>query len=226
MTKSPTAAMIFCAGFGTRMGALTKHIPKPMVPLQGRPMVDHAIDLLHDAGIGRLVANIHYLSQEIEPHLASKGVVVSPETPEILDTGGGLKFALPLLRSEPVITLNPDAAWTGPNPVSRLVDAWHPDMQALLLLVPLSKATTRRDTGDFSLKKGEIERNGDYLYTGLQIVRTDRLVDIDDQVFSLNKYWDHLASNGPLHGTVYEGRWCDIGNPEGLAAAEEMLSRV
>ncbi|MEP0641207.1 MAG: NTP transferase domain-containing protein, partial [Roseobacter sp.] len=149
-------AMIFSAGFGTRMGPLTKDMPKPMVPLAGRPMIDYAVDLLRDAGVRQIVANTHYLPSKIEPHLSALDIEAIREDPEILDTGGGLKAALPLFDEDIVVTLNPDAAWLGPNPIKRLIQAWRPEMQALLLLVPMVDASTTRTTGDFSLEQGEI----------------------------------------------------------------------
>ena len=132
MSQQINAAMIFAAGFGTRMGELTRSTPKPMLPLAGRPMIDHAIDLVRNAGIVRVVANTHYLADQIEPHLVRRDVVAVRETPEILETGGGLKAALPHLGADPVVTLNPDAAWTGSNPISTLLNAWRPEMSALL----------------------------------------------------------------------------------------------
>jgi N-acetyl-alpha-D-muramate 1-phosphate uridylyltransferase len=222
----PECAMIFAAGFGTRMGAMTATTPKPMIQLNGRPMVDHSIALLRNAGIDRIVANTHYLSDRIAPHLKDAGVTVLFEQPCILETGGGLKAARRALGASPVVTLNPDTAWIGPNPVSELLDAWRANMTALLLLVPLSHADTERNTGDFSLEQGEIRRSGDYLYTGAQIIRTDRLDEIDASVFSLNTYWDHLSATGPLNGTLYSGRWCDIGTPDGLARAEKRIRDV
>lgn len=226
MTDLPRAAMIFAAGFGTRMRALTRDVPKPMLPLAGRPMIDHAIDLVRDAGIDRIVANTHYLHDAIAPHLTAHGITVLHETPDILETGGGLKAALPALVTSPVVTLNPDAAWTGPNPIRTLLAAWRPEMRALLLLVPLGKAHTTRTNGDFSLEQGEIHRTGDYLYTGAQILRTENLASFPGTAFSLNRYWDHLAETGPLHGVVHTGQWCDIGHPEGLARAESLIADV
>lgn len=213
------AAMIFAAGMGTRMGHLTKETPKPMVPVLGRPMVDYTIDLLKDAGVSHLVANTHYLPDQIVPHLKLQGVTVLHEDP-ILETGGGLRAARSSLRVDPVITINPDAAWRGPNPIVELVSAWRNEMQALLLLVA---SPTGSANDDFSLEQGTIRRTGAFRYTGLQIIRTDRLPEIQESVFSLNAYWDLLAASGPLHGVVYTGNWCDIGTPEGLGQAEKML---
>ena len=226
MSDQINAAMIFAAGFGTRMGELTRTTPKPMLPLAGRPMIDRAIDLVRDAGITRIVANTHYLADQIEPHLAQRDVVPLRERPKILETGGGLKVALPHLGADPVVTLNPDAAWTGPNPISTLLDAWRPEMAALLLVMPVEKALTDRSMGDFSLENGELRRQGSYLYTGAQIIRTDRLTEIAEEGFSLNLYWDLLSKTGPIHGVVHQGGWCDIGHPEGLVAAERMLKNV
>lgn len=226
MSQQINAAMIFAAGFGTRMGELTRSTPKPMLPLAGRPMIDHAIDLVRNAGIVRVVANTHYLADQIEPHLVQRDVVAVRETPEILETGGGLKAALPHLGADPVVTLNPDAAWTGSNPISTLLNAWRPEMSALLLLIPLTNALTDRSDGDFSLENGELRRKGSFLYTGAQIIRTDCLAEIAEESFSLNLYWDLLSRTGPIHGVLHQGGWCDIGHPEGLTAAERMLKNV
>lgn len=217
-----TASMIFAAGFGTRMGALTKDVPKPMLPLAGRPMIDHAIDLLRDGGVSKIVANTHHLADRIAPHLRAKGVIDCYEDP-ILETGGGLRAALPALETDPVITFNPDAAWKGPNPVKILRNAWRDDMQALLVLVSVDRALGTAPPGDFSLEQGRINRGGPFRYTGLQMIRTDRLGEIADEAFSLNTYWDLLAESGMLHGVEYPGTWCDIGNPEGLRQAEDLF---
>lgn len=214
------AAMIFAAGFGTRMGDLTKTTPKPMLQLAGRPLIDHSIDHLRAAGINRIVANTHYLADCIAPHLKDAGIKTSHEDP-ILETGGGLRTALPLLGPSPVITLNPDVAWNGPNPVSELLANWRDDMQALLMLTPSPDGA---EADDFSLEQGELRRSGPYRYTGLQLIQTHRLHDIETPVFSLNAYWDMLSDAGPLHGCIYSGKWRDVGTPEGLMAAEDLLS--
>ena len=181
-----TSAMIFAAGFGTRMGALTANTPKPLIPIAGRPMIDHAIDLLRDAGISKIVANAHYLSDQMSAHLSARDVLVSVETDQILDTGGGLRAALPLLGQGPVITINPDAIWIGPNPIADLLSAWNPSMNALLSLVPNDHVYGTSNSGDFSLKQGVIARNGPFIYGGAQVIKTDEMHNIPSDVFSLN----------------------------------------
>lgn len=211
--------MIFAAGFGTRMGPLTRDTPKPLLPVDGRPMIDHCIDLLRDAGVENIVANTHYLPEQLEAHLKTRGVAPIRED-EILETGGGLKAALPLLGAEPVITMNPDALWFGQNPVKALLSAWTPDMTGLLML-----AETGGEDADFSLEHGRIQRKGSLRYTGLQIIRTERLKDIPDTVFSLNKYWDLILETEGLHGVRFDGRWIDIGTQDALRAANAEFKR-
>ncbi|MGI9388898.1 MAG: nucleotidyltransferase family protein [Boseongicola sp.] len=221
MNASEISLMIFAAGFGTRMAGLTNDMPKPMLPLSGRPMVDYAVDLARDAGIRKIAANTHYLSDKIEPHLERLGVSVCREEPEILDTGGGLRAANHLLLS-PTFTLNPDAGWLGANPLTELSNAWQDHMQALLLLVPSGRAKGRVGSGDFSIENGRLTRGGSLIYTGAQIIRTEGLASISLKAFSLNMYWDALEKDGALYGAIYSGQWCDIGTPEGLTLAEQM----
>ncbi|MDJ1015949.1 MAG: nucleotidyltransferase family protein [Paracoccaceae bacterium] len=223
MIGPPKAAMIFCAGFGTRMGALTRETPKPLLRLKGQPLVDHAANLTREAGIETIVANTHYLYDQMEAHLTRIGVTPIRETPDILDTGGGLKAALPLLGPDPVATLNPDAAWRGPNPLSALASAWRQGMSALLLVVPRTRALQRQGAGDFDMTGNRLSRGGGYVYTGAQILDTRRLSEIDRPAFSLNLFWDLLDAKSGIHGLVYDGDWCDIGHPEGLKAAEALI---
>lgn len=219
MSRASSSAVVFCAGFGTRMRHLTRDVPKPMVRLRGRPMIDHAVSLLRDAGIDHVFANTHHLADRIEPHLADLGVAYRRETPDILDTGGGLKALLPLLPDGPVVTLNPDSAWRGANPVSQLLSAWGPGMSCLLLLTPLSR-TTRKAPGDFALADGKVTRKGDFVYTGAQIIDPRLVADIDQDIFSLNLAWDRAIANESAHAIIHDGDWADIGTPEGLARIE------
>jgi N-acetyl-alpha-D-muramate 1-phosphate uridylyltransferase len=228
MRPAPPPLMLFAAGFGTRMGALTAARPKPLIPVAGRPLIDHALALADAAGITRLVANTHYLPDQITAHLAPRGVAISHETPAILETGGGLKAALPLLGRNPVLTLNTDAVWTGENPLTQLIAAWDgARMDGLLLLLPASQATGHSGTGDFLMDAdGRLTRAmgaAGTVYLGAQMLRTDGLSDISEEVFSLNLLWDRMITDRRLFGVIHAGRWCDVGRPEGIAQAEALL---
>lgn len=216
--------MIFAAGLGTRMGELTRETPKPMLPLMGAPLIDHAIRHIKDANASPIVANVHYLADRIRPYLEERALSVSDESSRLLDTGGGLKAALPMLGSSPVITLNSDAVFAGPNPIVHLAEAWDDGMDALLLLVPGERAMARAGGGDFSLTSGVIQRGGAYVYTGAQIIRTETVQEQDREIFSLNVVWDGLMRRGRVAGVVYPGTWCDVGHPDGLFEAERLLS--
>lgn len=218
--------MLFAAGRGTRMRPLTEDRPKPMVEVAGRPLVDHALALADAAGIARRVANTHYLPETLTAHLGARGVAVSHE-PDLLDTGGGLRAALPLLGPGPVLTLNADAVWAGPDPqpdpLGALIRAWRPGMGALLLLVPLARALGRAAPDDFALTPRGLARRGPLAYTGAQMIDPAVLDGIPGTVFSLNAAWDALAARGRLAGLVWDGAWCDVGTPRGIPLAEAML---
>ncbi|SDW97504.1 MurNAc alpha-1-phosphate uridylyltransferase [Celeribacter indicus] len=214
--------MIFCAGRGTRMGELTRDLPKPMIEVAGRPLVDHAIAQL--AGVGRLVANLHYFPEKLATHLASAGVETVFE-PELLETGGGLKNALDRFTGEAVFTMNTDAVWKGPRAAEVLAAAWDPTrMDALLLTVPHAHAHGHAGPGDFDIgPEGHLVRGRETIYTGLQILRTSTLDDIAERCFSLNTVWERLLETKRIFGAVYPGEWCDVGHPEGIAVAERVL---
>lgn len=228
MTTSPQAVMVFSAGFGTRMGALTRDLPKPLIPVAGRPLIDHALDLVRAVHPARVVANLHYHADQLAEHLAPLDVLVSHEHPDILETGGGLRAALPLLGSGPVYTMNSDAIWSGPNPLQLLQNAWDPDrMDALLMCVPIEHTVGHSGRGDFQMDAdGRITRGSGLVYGGVQILKTEQLGDIAERAFSLNLLWDRMHQNGRLFGLNYPGRWCDVGRPEGIALAEELLADV
>jgi N-acetyl-alpha-D-muramate 1-phosphate uridylyltransferase len=229
MRQNPGSLMLFAAGFGTRMGALTADRPKPLIPVAGRALIDHALAIADAAQITQRVANLHYLGDQIAAHLAGRDVALSWERDKILETGGGLRAALPLLGDGPVMTLNTDAVWTGQNPLSQLLAAWDGDrMDALLLLSPAENALGHTGRGDFLLDEGgRIARaNGasGAVYLGAQIIRTDMLAEIPDAVFSLNQLWDKMIAKGRAFGLIHQGGWCDVGKPEGIAQAEAMLA--
>lgn len=226
MTRAPSALMLFAAGFGTRMRPLTDDRPKPLIEVAGRSLADHALDQTRHVGLGKIVANLHYKPELLAAHLAARGVETVLETPDILDTGGGLRNALPLLGEGPVFTLNTDAVWAGRSPLAVLRDAWDPArMDALLCLVPVADARGYRGRGDFTMaEQGSLSRGPGHVYGGAQIVKTDRLGGIDDKVFSLNRVWDAMQRDGRLYGCIYQGKWCDVGHPGGIATAEDLLA--
>jgi len=223
----PHAVMIFAAGLGTRMGELTRARPKPLIEVAGRPLIDHALALVRDAGIPRVVVNTHAHADQLRAHLArtAPDVLVSHE-PVLLETAGGLRRALPLLGPGPVFTLNADMVWTGPNPLAALAAAWTGD-GALLSLVPRAAATGHAGPGDFFLDP--LRRRGDapaapYVYAGAQVIDPAALEGFRGQIFSLNPVWNALLAEGRLRTTIHPGGWVDVGRPEGIALAEALLA--
>ncbi|PRY20708.1 MurNAc alpha-1-phosphate uridylyltransferase [Aliiruegeria haliotis] len=229
MRNRPDAVMLFAAGFGTRMRGLTRCRPKPLLEVAGRSLLDHALDVVDAAGVTRKVVNTHYLAEQIEAHLADReDIAISREVSKILETGGGLRNALPLLGPDPVFTLNTDYAWTGRNPLIQLAETWDPArMDGLVLTVAPHAARGHFGRGDFQHDEGgPIRRGPANIYTGAQILKTDDLWDIKDDSFSLNQLWDRMLARGRLFGISHDGMWCDVGRPEGIELAETMLAEV
>jgi N-acetyl-alpha-D-muramate 1-phosphate uridylyltransferase len=223
---NPLPVLLFAAGFGTRMGPLTREKPKPMVKVAGLPLIDHALNLLTEANTPKVV-NLHYKAEILRDHLAGRDIQFSDESDAILETGGGLRRALPLLGKSVVATLNTDAIWQGVNPIETLMNAWRPEMEALLLTVPKDRAIGHKGAGDFIVDtNGRLTRGAGEIYTGLQIVRTDDLVNIPEDTFSMNVLWNRISERGGLYGASFSGRWCDVGQPESIALAEQMLGET
>lgn len=218
--------MLFGAGFGSRMGDLAKTTPKPLISVAGKPLVDHAIEIAHEAKIENIAINTHYLAEQIQDHFLGTGIKVVHEVSTILETGGGLKNTLSILGTDPVITMNTDAVWRGNNPINELLSHWKPiEADALLLLCEPSR-THGHEGGDFTLDdQGAISRGGRFVYTGLQIIKTDALSQIKQTAFSISKLWDISVKSGTLKGHVYSGDWCDVGHPEGINIAERILAK-
>ena len=228
MPDFPFPLMIFAAGFGTRMGRLTADRPKPLIPVSGRALIDHALDSAQGAGAARIVVNTHYRADQMAAHLAGKGVAISHEAGPILETGGGLRAALPLLGPGAVAILNSDGIWTGQNPLDRLAQAWDSTrMEALLLLLPVRDVQGRVSPGDFRIDdEGRLSRGvggEDHVYIGASIIDPARLAAATETAFSLNLVWDQMIAAGTAYGVVHRGGWCDVGHPEGIAAAERLL---
>ncbi len=220
--------MLFAAGFGTRMGALVADRPKPLIPVAGKALIDHALDVADAAGVTRRVMNLHYRGDQLAAHVAHRNVALSWEHGQILETGGGLKAALPLLGPGPVMILNTDAVWTGANPLQQLRAAWDGvRMDALLLLLPIDRAPHTDGHSDFILDehnrihwaKGAVGTR----YVGAQIVNPAILHRFPERAFNFLGPWTHMIDAGRAYGVMHQGGWCDVGHPEGIAEAEAML---
>ncbi|WP_022703348.1 nucleotidyltransferase family protein [Pseudorhodobacter ferrugineus] len=229
MRKQPSAVMLFAAGFGTRMGVLTKDRPKPLLQVGGKALIDHALDQVTGTGVTKTVVNVHYHGDQIATHLKGRpNIALSWERGKILETGGGLRAALPQLGAGPVFTLNTDAVWTGPNPLATLQSHWDGEiMDALLLLAPPSQIKEFQGKGDFLLRAdGQITRAkgaAGLAYLGAQILRPVGIDAVADAAFSLNILWDQMIAQGRAYGVLHSGSWCDVGRPEGIIEAETLL---
>jgi MurNAc alpha-1-phosphate uridylyltransferase len=236
MVKHVNTAMIMAAGKGTRMMPLTADRPKPLVEVGGVALLDHVLDHLRDAGVGKIVVNAHYRADQVEVHLAAHAtdfdVSISDERDLLRDTGGGLVQALPMLSEDPFICVNADNWWTndGQNAISRLMAHWDAArMDVLMLLVPLATAYNSQGIGDFNMDAdGRLSRRvGDapapYVWTGVQLLSKKLIVDPPSDVFSTNVFWDRAIAHGRCMGLVHEGMWFDVGYPTAITATEERL---
>lgn len=230
------SAMVMAAGLGKRMRPLTATTPKPLIQVQGRPLLDHVLDRLRDAGVSKAVVNVHYLADALEAHLARRGgdiaITVSDERAQLLETGGGVTKALPLIDADPFYIINTDVLWVdGPSDTLRLLAArWDPDkMDALLLLVPQARAHCHGGRGDFHMDSvGRIRRRGrgkiaPFVYSGIQLVSKKLFEDVPDGPFSTNILWDRAIEEGRAFGLAHQGMWFDIGTPPAIKKAETLL---
>jgi MurNAc alpha-1-phosphate uridylyltransferase len=234
--KRPRTAMVLAAGVGQRMRPITATIPKPLVKVGGRALIDYALDRLAEAGIERAVVNVHHLADLVEAHVANRrtpAIIISDERDKLLETGGGLKKALPLLGDEPFLTCNSDSLWIeGPRPnLTRLLDAWDPArMDILQLLAPIATAVGYEGYGDFSMDpEGRLRRRRDrevtpFVYAGIAIMKPGMLADTPDGSFSANLLYDRAIEAGKLYGLRLDGEWLHVGDPPALQAAEERLA--
>ena len=238
MTKlASDVAMVLAAGIGKRMRPLTASRPKPLVRVDGRPLIDHSLDKLVEAGVSRAVVNVHYLPGQIEAHLAQRSepeIAISDERDALLETGGGMIKALPLIDADPFFCLNSDNVWLdGPQTVfAALSDAWDPErMDALLLLVSHARAFNYNGRGDFHLDPlGQISRRkpgrvAPFIYTGIQIVSQRLLRDAPEGAFSTGVLWDRAIAEGRLYGISHGGLWFEVGAPQMIAPTEAALQR-
>ncbi|WP_432200627.1 nucleotidyltransferase family protein [Erythrobacter sp. W53] len=239
MTKlASDTAMIMAAGMGKRMRPLTASQPKPMVRVAGKPLIDHALDRLHDAGVANAVVNVHYLADILEAHAkerVSPKVVISDERSGLLETGGGMvKANAQDMLPDPFFCCNADNIWLdGPrNAFADLSTRWNPDeMDALLLLVPHDQAVNFTGKGDFymdpqgKLKRRVSGRIAPFIYSGIQLVSHRLLRDAPEGAFSTNILWNRAIEEGRLFGAAFTGLWFEVGTPQAIAPTEAALRR-
>ena len=230
--------MVLAAGLGKRMRPLTATRPKPLVKVAGKPLLDHVFDRLRAAGIKRAVVNAHYLADALEAHLRSHmkdfEIVISDERSELLETGGGVRRALPLIGDERFLVVNSDNLWIDGaiDAIQLLAAAWDDAaMDALLLVVPLARANCHSGTGDFHLDPlGRLSRRrpgrvAPFVFTGVQFVSRRLFEDAPEGQFSMNLLWDRAITAGRLYGAVHEGLWFDVGTPPAIARTEAILAQ-
>jgi MurNAc alpha-1-phosphate uridylyltransferase len=234
----PRTAMVMSAGLGKRMRPLTETRPKPLVEVAGKPLIDHVLDRLRAAGVEKVVVNVHYLADSLEAHLQAGcndlEVAISDERAQLLETGGGLVRARPLIDCDPFLAINSDNYWVdGPSDTLKLL-ASHWDaarMDALLLLVPQARAGNHGGNGDFHmdangrLRRRAAGRVAPFVYTGIQIMAQRLLDGAPEGPFSTNLLWDRAIEEGRCFGTVHQGLWFDVGTPGAITATEEALAR-
>jgi len=232
----PKSAMVLAAGLGTRMRPHNGHIPKPLVAVGGKSLIDYVLDRLANAGVERAVVNVHHLADALERHLAARKkprIVFSDERGELLGTGGGIVKALPQLGAAPFYLANSDTVWLDgvkPN-LTRLADAFDPDaMDALLLLAPTTDSVGYAGRGDFAmLPDGRLRRRTErevvpFVYAGAAVLSPALFAAAPDGAFPLTLMFERAGERGRLHGLRLEGVWMHVGTPEAVAAAEAALA--
>lgn len=229
-------AMVLAAGLGKRMRPLTATRPKPLVRVGGETLIDRCLDKLDDAGITRAVVNVHYLPDAMRAHLARRktpAITISDETGKLLETGGGVVKALPLIDADPFFCLNSDNVWLdGPqNVFAQLSAAWDAEkMDALLLLVPHPRAFNYRGLGDFHMdSEGRLTRRmsrkvAPFIYGGVLLIAKRLMRDPPEGAFSLNAVWNRAIEEGRLFGTAFTGLWYEVGAPGMIAPTEAALT--
>jgi N-acetyl-alpha-D-muramate 1-phosphate uridylyltransferase len=235
----PHTAMIMAAGLGKRMRPLTATRPKPLIEVKGKALLDHVLEKLREAGVRKIVVNVHYLADALEAHLMSRDhgleVVISDERDLLMETGGGLVRAAPLIDCDPFLALNSDNLWIdGPADTLRLLASQWDDsrMDALLLLVPQARALNHKGIGDFHMDRaGRIRRRekshvAPFVFTGIQMVSKRLLRDSPEGPFSTNLLWDRAIAEGRCFGAVHQGLWFDVGTPQSIRLTETALEHV
>ena len=233
----PETAFILAAGLGTRMRPLTDDRPKALVEVGGRTLIDHMLDRLRAAGAKRFVVNVHYFADRLEAHLKARtdlDIIISDERDALLETGGGLKKARPLLGDDPIWVANIDSVWIESDPdgtaLKALAAQWHPDqMDANLLITSMESSHGFDGAGDFFYGfDGLVHFRNDaptapFNYMGVHITKPQIVDNELDDAFSLSRIWRRLAPEGRLHGTAFHGEWMHVGDPAARDFAEARL---
>ncbi len=232
---APTQAMVLAAGLGLRMRPITNKTPKPLIKVNKRTLIDHALDRLVEGGVTDVVVNLHYFGEQIERHLGLRNdlnIAYSWEAEERLETGGGIKQALKQLGPDPFWVVNSDSVWlNGPtDTMLRMRQIWNEEcMDGLLLLHSTVDAYGYNGKGDFNADAvGKLTRKQEnevtpWLYTGIQLLHPRLFKGAPDGPFSLNVLYDQALENERLYGMVHDGEWFEVGTPEGLGQVEEYM---
>ena len=230
----PDTAIVLAAGLGKRMRPLTDTVPKPLVSVAGRPLVDHGLDALERAGVGHAIVNVHYLPDALEAHLATRRrprVTISDERERLLDSGGGIRNALSLTDADPVLVLNADTFWRdapGTDNIRALAAAWDASrMDILLMLAPLASAVGHSTgRGDFAIDgSGRLARSREgHVYAGAAILSRSIFRGDEPDAHSLNLHFDRAIETGRLHGHLMDGLWLTVGTPDAIPSAETALA--
>lgn len=231
--KKITRAFVLAAGLGKRMRPITATVPKPLVEVAGKALIDHALDRAAEGGIETAIVNVHWLADLMEGHLSHRAgapaLVVSDERDALLETGGGIRKALHHFGAEPFVVFNSDSFWLeGPHPnLPRLIEAWDADsMDILLLVAPTATSLGYEGAGDFDMDAdGRLAWRGErevapFIYAGVAILKPQLFADTPEGAFSLTLLFDRAAKRERLHGLRLDGQWLHVGTPEAVAAAE------
>lgn len=236
-----TKAMILAAGLGTRMRPLTNTLPKPLIPVSHKPLIDWCIEWLQAGGIEEIIVNTSYLAGQLEEYLSMRrtpSIRISREEPVPLETGGGIHKALPMIGDAPFLVMNSDNIYinSAVHPIQQLVDAWDESQDFVMLMQPKATAVGWTGNGDFVLDaKGRIRRpekgeDAPYIFTGIEIIHPRVFTDCPDGAFSLNVLWNRrVGSDGwydNMKAVIFDGAWLNVGDVAGLEAAEKFLKTM
>jgi MurNAc alpha-1-phosphate uridylyltransferase len=233
----PEKAMVFAAGLGTRMRPITDAIPKPLVKVAGKALIDHSLDRFAEAGVATAIVNVHHHADQLEAHLATRQapkIIISDERAKLLDQGGGIRKVLPLLGEDAFFLCNTDSFWVegAQANLPRLAAAWDKEQMDILLLVAATSASVGVDwTGDFTMDAfgrliiREERKVAPFVYSGVGIIKPELFKDAQEEVFRLAPYFHKAAAAGRLFGLRLDGLWFHVGTPQAIDEAERVFAR-